>query len=73
MPVLLINRQDDVLSPEAKTRWLAQHLPHCSDYSVIPARERFFLYSEAELVTPHIERFLATFQRDGESERVSAE
>ncbi len=59
MPILLINRQDDVLSPEAKTAWLAQHLPRCSGYHVVPARERFFLYSQAELVTPLIEDFLA--------------
>ena len=59
MPILLINRQDDALSPEAKTCWLAQHLPQCVGYHVIPGRERFFLYSEAELVTPLIEAFLA--------------
>jgi len=59
MPILLINRQDDVLSPEAKTAWLAQHLPRCSRYHVVPARERFFLYSQAEFVTPLIEEFLA--------------
>jgi pimeloyl-ACP methyl ester carboxylesterase len=59
MPILLINRQDDALSPEAKTSWLAQHLPRCVGYHVIPGRERFFLYSEAELVTPLIEAFLA--------------
>src|SRR5579859_3019130 len=43
MPILLINRWDDVLSPEAKTAWLAQQLPKCV-YHVVPARERFFLY-----------------------------
>lgn len=59
MPILLINRQDDALSPEAKTRWLAQHLPRCSGYHVLSGRERFFLYSEAERVTPLIEDFLA--------------
>jgi pimeloyl-ACP methyl ester carboxylesterase len=59
MPILLINRPDDVLSPEAKTAWLAQHLPRCAGYHVVPARERFFLYSQAELVTPLIEEFLA--------------
>lgn len=42
MPILLINRQDDALSPEAKTRWLAQRLPKCVGYHVIPGRERFF-------------------------------
>ena len=59
MPILLINRQDDALSPEAKTSWLSQHLPRCSGYHVVPARERFFLYSEAEHVTPLIKTFLA--------------
>lgn len=58
MPILLINRWDDVLSPEEKTAWMAQQLPRC-EYHVIPARERFFLYSEAEYVTPLIETFLA--------------
>ncbi len=58
MPILLINRQDDVLSPEAKTAWLAQQLPRCV-YHVVPGRERFFMYSEAEAVTPLIEAFLA--------------
>lgn len=59
MPILLINRQDDILSPEAKTSWLAQQLPRCDGYHLIPARERFFLYSQAEFVTPLIETFLA--------------
>jgi len=57
MPILLINRWDDVLSPEAKTAWLAQQLPRCV-YHVVPARERFFLYSEAEYVIPLIAKFL---------------
>ena len=58
MPILLINRSDDVLSPEAKTRWLAQHLPHCADYHVISGKERFFMYAQSEQVTPLIEAFL---------------
>jgi pimeloyl-ACP methyl ester carboxylesterase len=58
MPVLLINRWDDVLSPEAKTAWMARQLPKCV-YHVVPGRERFFMYSEAESVTPLIETFLA--------------
>ncbi len=61
LPVLLINRQDDALSPEVKTRWLAQNLPQCAGYCLIPGRERFFLYSEAERVNPLIETFLATY------------
>jgi pimeloyl-ACP methyl ester carboxylesterase len=58
MPILLINRWDDVLSPEAKTAWLARQLPRCV-YYVVPGRGRFFMYSEAESVTPLIETFLA--------------
>jgi len=68
MPSLLINRHDDTLSPEVKTAWLAKHLPVCVGYHVIPARERFFLYSEAEIVTPLIEAFLAAVQLEGQSQ-----
>jgi pimeloyl-ACP methyl ester carboxylesterase len=57
MPILLINRWDDALAPEVKTAWMSQHLPNCV-YHVVPARGRFFLYSEAERVTPLIEAFL---------------
>jgi pimeloyl-ACP methyl ester carboxylesterase len=59
MPVLLINRTDDALSPEAKTRWLAQNLPACAGYHVVSGKERFFMYSRHETVTPLIESFLA--------------
>jgi Predicted hydrolases or acyltransferases (alpha/beta hydrolase superfamily) len=59
MPILLINRTDDALSPEASTRWLAQHLPHCAGYHVVSGREHFFMYSRAETVTPLIEAFLS--------------
>jgi len=59
MPVLLINRWDDALAPEAKTAWMAQRLPACV-YHVVPGRGRFFLYSEAERVTPLMEKFLFT-------------
>jgi pimeloyl-ACP methyl ester carboxylesterase len=58
MPILLINRQDDLLSPQEKTQWLARHLPNCAGYHVVPGCERFFLYSEAKLVNPIIETFL---------------
>ena len=58
MPILLINRWDDALAPEPKTAWLAQRLPNCV-YRVIPGRGRFFMYSQAEQVTPVIETFLA--------------
>lgn len=59
MPILLINRRDDVLSPEAKTAWMARNLPNCV-YHVVPGCGRFFLYSGAECVTPLIEDFLVT-------------
>lgn len=60
MPVLLINRADDILSPEVGTRWLAEHLPHCGGYHIISGREHLFMYSQAETVTPLIEAFLAS-------------
>jgi pimeloyl-ACP methyl ester carboxylesterase len=60
MPILLINRADDPLSPEAGTHWLAEQLPNCAAYSVISGRERFFVYSRAKEVTPLLERFLHT-------------
>lgn len=58
MPILLINRTDDALSPEFKTHWLAEHLPCCSGYHVVAGKERFFMYAQAEIVTPLIEEFL---------------
>ncbi len=58
MPVLLINRADDVLSPEAKTSWLARKLPNCHEYHVIAGKERFFMYAQAETVTKLIAEFL---------------
>lgn len=63
MPVLLINRADDRLSPEKKTRWLAEHLPDCMGYFIVPGKERFFFYSQAESVTPLISAFLAARDR----------
>jgi len=60
MPILLVNRTDDSLSPEANTHWLAEQLPNCAGYHVICGRERFFMYAQAETVTPLIEAFLAT-------------
>ena len=59
MPILLINREDDVLSPEPKTRWLSEHLPNCAGYHVIKGEERFFLYSQAHLLNHIIEKFLS--------------
>jgi pimeloyl-ACP methyl ester carboxylesterase len=60
MPVLLINRGDDALSPEAKTRWLAEQLPCCAGYHIVPGGERFFMYSQAESVNRLIAGFLLT-------------
>ena len=60
MPILLINRADDVLSPEEGTRWLADHLPNCAGYHIVSGREHFFMYSQAKTVTPLIEAFLAS-------------
>jgi pimeloyl-ACP methyl ester carboxylesterase len=62
MPILLINRKDDALSPESKTRWLAQHLPNCAGYHIVSGKERFFMYSRDETVTPLIQAFLAARQ-----------
>jgi pimeloyl-ACP methyl ester carboxylesterase len=64
MPILLINRADDILSPEAKTRWLADHLPNCAGYYVIQGGDRFFMYSQDQQVTPLIEEFLAAKSSD---------
>jgi pimeloyl-ACP methyl ester carboxylesterase len=72
MPILLINRADDVLSPEAKTSWLAKHLPSCAGYHVVAGRERFFMYSQAEQVTPLIEAFLHTLNTQHNTVRQSA-
>jgi pimeloyl-ACP methyl ester carboxylesterase len=58
MPVLLINRADDALSPEHKTHWLAMHLPNCISYQVVKGKERFFMYSQAAQITPLLARFL---------------
>ncbi len=58
MPVFLINRADDALSPEAKTRWLAQRLPNCAGYHVIAGGERFFIYAQAEEVNALMQAFL---------------
>ena len=58
MPILLINRLDDTLSPEDKTRWLSEQLPNCAGYFPIPGGERFFMYSQASTVNPIITQFL---------------
>jgi pimeloyl-ACP methyl ester carboxylesterase len=63
MPILLINREDDVLSPEAKTRWLAGKLPNCSGYHVIAGKERFFMYAQAETVTMLMAEFLQAISK----------
>lgn len=58
MPILLINREDDVLAPEPKTRWFSEHVPNCAGYHVISGGERFFMYSQAEVVNQFIANFL---------------
>lgn len=58
MPTLLINRSDDPLAPESTTRWMAEQLPRCAGYHIVPGREHFFTYSQAEIVTSLIESFL---------------
>ncbi len=58
MPILLINREDDVLAPEPKTRWFAEHLPNRAGYHVISGGERFFMYSQAHTVNQFIDIFL---------------
>ncbi len=60
MPILLINRNDDVLAPETKTRWLAQNLPDCAGYHVISGGERFFMYSQADTVNQLVGKFLSS-------------
>src|SRR5579884_1773061 len=57
MPILLINRADDVLSPEPKTRWLAAQLPNCAGYYIVPGANRFFMYSQPEPVNTLIQQF----------------
>lgn len=64
MPILLINRADDVLSPVYKTRWLAGHLPNCFGHYVIPGGERFFMYAQAAVVTALMNQFLTRIQRN---------
>ncbi len=59
MPILLINRADDVLAPEPKTRWLAENLPDCAGYHVVSGGERFFMYSQPGPVNQLMEEFLA--------------
>ncbi|HEX4204594.1 MAG TPA: alpha/beta hydrolase [Ktedonobacteraceae bacterium] len=65
MPILLINRQDDMLAPAEKTQWLATNLPHCVAYHVVNGRERFFMYSQDEIVTP----LIATFLKEQDAQR----
>lgn len=60
MPVFLINRADDALSPQEKTAWMARHLPNNAGYHIVSGGERFFMYAQAEIVTPLIEAFLVS-------------
>ena len=62
MPILLINRADDVLAPEPKTRWLAENLPNCAGYHVISGGGRFFMYSQSALVNQIMEEFLTAIE-----------
>jgi pimeloyl-ACP methyl ester carboxylesterase len=64
MPVLLLNRGDDVLVPEPKTRWLSENLPNCADYHVISGGERFFMYTQADIVNQLINKFLTVVSRN---------
>jgi pimeloyl-ACP methyl ester carboxylesterase len=72
MPILLINRADDVLAPEPKTRWLASHLPNCADYHVVSGGDRFFMYSEDQQVTPLLEQFLLAESENARAEGADA-
>jgi pimeloyl-ACP methyl ester carboxylesterase len=60
MPILLINRANDALSPEPKTRWLAENLPDSAGYHVVSGEERFFMYAEAETINQLFRQFLAS-------------
>jgi pimeloyl-ACP methyl ester carboxylesterase len=62
MPILLINRADDALSPEHKTRWLAGQLANCLGHHVISGGERFFMYAQAEAVNALMDQFLREVQ-----------
>jgi pimeloyl-ACP methyl ester carboxylesterase len=62
MPILIINRADDVLAPEPKTRWLAENLPNCAGYHVISGGGRFFMYSQSALVNQIMEEFLTAIE-----------
>jgi pimeloyl-ACP methyl ester carboxylesterase len=64
MPVLLINRGDDVLAPEPETRWLSENLPNCAGYHIISGGGRFFMYSQADIVNQLIEKFLTVVFRN---------
>lgn len=67
MPILLVNRADDVLSPEKKTRWLAGKLPNCRGYHVITGKERFFMYAQAETVNALMTTFLEAISKQKET------
>jgi pimeloyl-ACP methyl ester carboxylesterase len=68
MPVLLINRIDDALSPEAKTHWLSEQLPYCAGYHIISGGERFFMYSQSEKVNQVIAQFLLSESETGKTQ-----
>jgi len=64
MPILLINRANDALSPEPKTRWLAEDLPDSAGYHVVSGEERFFMYAEAETINQLFRQFLRATNSD---------
>lgn len=66
MPIFQINRTDDALAPEVKTAWLVRNLPNSAGYHVVSGGERFFLYSQAEQVTPLLDAFLASLDAQEE-------
>lgn len=69
MPIFLINRLDDVLAPEYKTRWLAEQLPNCAAYELVPGKERFFMYSASEPINQLITDFLGRLEAQLETTR----
>ncbi len=65
MPILVINRDDDILAPEPKTHWLAENLPNCAGYHVISGGERFFMYSQADILNQLVRNFLHDWSAGG--------
>ncbi|QBD81562.1 alpha/beta hydrolase [Ktedonosporobacter rubrisoli] len=72
MPILLLNRPDDVLSPLLKTNLFSAQLPACAGYHIIAGRERFFMYAQADEVNQLLEGFLTSIQSE-ESQKSGAQ